>query len=96
MAAMLRRRHQRSDGGHHHETWEGSGYSRELMSDRLPIIGRIVAVAHDAITTDRAYRKALPSIIACGEVERRRGAGELIRVARPMPLISLANRRPWR
>jgi HD-GYP domain-containing protein (c-di-GMP phosphodiesterase class II) len=44
--------------------------------DRIPTIGRIVAVAdaYDAMTTDRAYRKALPHIIACGEMERCSGA----------------------
>ena len=38
-------------------------------------IGRIVAVAdaYDAMTTDRAYRKALPHVIACGEMERCSG-----------------------
>ena len=56
----------------HHEAWDGSGYPQGLISDRIPLIGRIVAVAdaYDAMTTDRAYRKALPHIIACGEMER--------------------------
>ena len=29
-----------------------------------------VADAYDAMTTDRAYRQALPHVIACGELER--------------------------
>jgi response regulator RpfG family c-di-GMP phosphodiesterase len=59
----------------HHEAWDGSGYPQGLRSDRIPTIGRIVAVAdaYDAMTTDRAYRKALPHIIACGEMERCSG-----------------------
>lgn len=56
----------------HHEAWDGSGYPQGLTADRIPLIGRIVAVAdaYDAMTTDRAYRKALPHVIACGEMER--------------------------
>jgi HD-GYP domain-containing protein (c-di-GMP phosphodiesterase class II) len=32
-----------------------------------------VADAYDAMTTDRAYRKALPHVIASGEMERLSG-----------------------
>ncbi|HVZ74551.1 MAG TPA: HD domain-containing phosphohydrolase [Polyangia bacterium] len=60
----------------HHEAWDGSGYPQGLMADNIPLIGRIVAVAdaYDAMTSDRAYRKALPHEIACGEIERCTGA----------------------
>jgi HD-GYP domain-containing protein (c-di-GMP phosphodiesterase class II) len=46
------------------------------MGDHIPLIGRIVAIAdaYDAMTSDRAYRKALPHDIACGEIERCIGA----------------------
>jgi response regulator RpfG family c-di-GMP phosphodiesterase len=59
----------------HHEAWDGSGYPQGLMSDSIPLIGRIVAVAdaYDAMTSDRAYRKALPHEVACGELERCSG-----------------------
>ena len=55
-----------------HEAWDGSGYPQGLMADHIPLIGRIVAIAdaYDAMTSDRAYRKALPHEIACGELER--------------------------
>ncbi len=60
----------------HHEAWDGSGYPQGLVGDHIPLIGRIVAVAdaYDAMTSDRAYRKALPHEIACGELERCTGA----------------------
>jgi response regulator RpfG family c-di-GMP phosphodiesterase len=56
----------------HHEAWDGSGYPQGLMSHNIPLSGRIVAIAdaYDAMTSDRAYRKALPHDIACGELER--------------------------
>jgi response regulator RpfG family c-di-GMP phosphodiesterase len=56
----------------HHEAWDGSGYPQGLMGDNIPLIGRVVAIAdaYDAMTSDRAYRKALPHEIACGELER--------------------------
>jgi HD-GYP domain-containing protein (c-di-GMP phosphodiesterase class II) len=60
----------------HHEAWDGSGYPQGLMGDSIPLVGRIVAIAdaYDAMTSDRAYRKALPHEIACGEIERCMGA----------------------
>jgi response regulator RpfG family c-di-GMP phosphodiesterase len=56
----------------HHEAWDGSGYPQGLLGQNIPVVGRIVAVAdaYDAMTSDRAYRKALPHEIACGELER--------------------------
>jgi HD-GYP domain-containing protein (c-di-GMP phosphodiesterase class II) len=56
-----------------------------VSSGRIPTIGRIVAVAdaYDAMTTDRAYRKDLPHVIACGEMERCSGTQfdpEIVRV----------------
>jgi HD-GYP domain-containing protein (c-di-GMP phosphodiesterase class II) len=69
----------------HHEAWDGSGYPQGLRADGIPLIGRIVAVAdaYDAMTTDRAYRQALPHVIACGELERCSGTQfdpEIVRV----------------
>ncbi|HEX3903990.1 MAG TPA: HD domain-containing phosphohydrolase [Polyangia bacterium] len=60
----------------HHEAWDGSGYPQGLIGDHIPLIGRVVAVAdaYDAMTSDRAYRKALPHEIACGELERCTGS----------------------
>ncbi len=69
----------------HHEAWDGSGYPQGLRADGIPLIGRIIAVAdaYDAMTTDRAYRQALPHVIACGELERCSGTQfdpEIVRI----------------
>ena len=55
----------------HHEQFDGGGYPRGLARQDIPVLGRVVAVAdaYDAMTSDRAYRKALPHDIACGELE---------------------------
>ena len=59
----------------HHEWWDGGGYPRGLSGHNIPIIGRIVAIAdaYDAMTSDRAYRRALPHDVAVGEIERCAG-----------------------
>ncbi len=45
----------------HHERWDGTGYVDGLAGEDIPLIARIVAVADSfsAMTTSRAYRKAL-------------------------------------
>ncbi len=45
---------------HHHERYDGTGYPKHLHGTQIPLIARIIAVADtfDAITSDRAYRKA--------------------------------------
>ncbi len=60
----------------HHENWDGSGYPQGLMGDNIPLLGRIVAIAdtYDAMTSDRAYRRALPHSVAVSELERCAGA----------------------
>jgi putative two-component system response regulator len=62
---------------HHHERWDGKGYPAGLAGDRIPLSGRIVAVADawDALTTDRPYRRALTTEAAVAELSR--GAGTL-------------------
>jgi HD-GYP domain-containing protein (c-di-GMP phosphodiesterase class II) len=45
----------------HHEKLGGGGYPKGLSGDQIHLLGRIVAVidVYDALTTERAYRKAL-------------------------------------
>ena len=59
----------------HHEWWDGGGYPRGLSGQNIPLVGRIVAIAdaYDAMTSDRAYRRALSHEVAIGEIERCSG-----------------------
>jgi response regulator RpfG family c-di-GMP phosphodiesterase len=59
----------------HHERWDGKGYPLGLRGTEIPLIARIIAVAdaYDAMTSNRAYRRALPQDVAVGEIERCAG-----------------------
>lgn len=59
----------------HHERFDGKGYPRGLTGENTPLGARIfnVADAFDAMTTDRPYRKALPTAEAREEVLRNSG-----------------------
>jgi HD-GYP domain-containing protein (c-di-GMP phosphodiesterase class II) len=60
----------------HHERWDGRGYPLGLASQDIPLIARIIAVAdtYDAMTSDRAYRRALPHEVTVNEIERCSGS----------------------
>jgi putative two-component system response regulator len=51
---------------HHHEKWDGSGYPDGLKGENIPVTARVLQIVdvYDALTTDRPYRRALPSIQA--------------------------------
>jgi response regulator RpfG family c-di-GMP phosphodiesterase len=61
----------------HHERFDGSGYPQKMKGDEIPFGARIFAVAdtHDAMTSDRPYRAALPLQAARDVIER--GSGTL-------------------
>ena len=61
--------------GCHHERFDGTGYPRSLRGEKIPVLGRVIAIAdaYAAMCLDRPYRKALSlaEIVA----ELRGGAG---------------------
>ncbi|MGQ5711370.1 HD-GYP domain-containing protein [Desulforudis sp. DRI-14] len=60
---------------HHHERYDGKGYPTGLKGQSIPLGSRVLAVAdaHDAMTTDRPYRRALSQEQALSELERHKG-----------------------
>jgi putative two-component system response regulator len=60
----------------HHERWNGLGYPNGLSGNRIPLEGRIVAVADvfDALTHRRPYKEAWPIEEALAEIKRQSGA----------------------
>ena len=59
----------------HHERYDGGGYPNELRGEKIPLLGRILAVAdaYSAMVSDRPYRKALSCEAA--EAELIAGSG---------------------
>jgi response regulator RpfG family c-di-GMP phosphodiesterase len=59
----------------HHERWDGKGYPVGLSGEEIPLMARILAVAdsYDAMTSNRAYRKALTHRVAIEELKRCAG-----------------------
>jgi response regulator RpfG family c-di-GMP phosphodiesterase len=60
---------------HHHERFDGKGYPSRLAGKNIPLASRIMTIADtfDAMTSTRAYRKALPVSDAIAEVRRCSG-----------------------
>jgi putative nucleotidyltransferase with HDIG domain len=60
----------------HHERWDGLGYPHGLHGDATPLLARLVHVAdaYDAMTSARAYRRALPHWRAIAELRRCAGS----------------------
>jgi PAS domain S-box-containing protein/putative nucleotidyltransferase with HDIG domain len=59
----------------HHEWWNGSGYPKGLAGERIPLVGRVVAVADvfDALTHERPYMPAWSVKQAIARIERSSG-----------------------
>ena len=69
-------RHARDIALTHHEKWNGRGYPQGLSEEKIPLSGRLMAVAdvYDALISKRVYKPALPhdkavEIIAEGKGE---------------------------
>ena len=58
-----------------HERWDGTGYPDKLTGAEIPLGARIIAVcdAYEAMTTDRAYRRALSAEAATQELRASAG-----------------------
>jgi len=74
---------------HHQERWDGSGYPGAQAGDDIPIGAQIVGICdvYDVLTSDRAYRPALPSDIA-----RRTIEGGIDRLWNPMVAEAFLNK----
>jgi HD-GYP domain-containing protein (c-di-GMP phosphodiesterase class II) len=59
----------------HHERWDGGGYPDGLAGTAIPLEARIIAACDcwNAMTTDRAYRPALPAVEAARELHVNAG-----------------------
>jgi len=59
----------------HHERWDGKGYPQGLSGKEIPLVSRIISIvdAYDAMTQDRAYRKAMPKEEAIAEIIKNAG-----------------------
>ena len=60
----------------HHEHFDGSGYPNGLAGDKIPLAGRIVALAdvYDALTSRRVYKKAFDHEIARSMIVEESGS----------------------
>ena len=58
-----------------HERWDGTGYPQGIKGEAIPLLSRIVSIvdASDAMTQDRAYRKAMPEEKAAREIKENAG-----------------------
>lgn len=60
----------------HHERFDGKGYPLGMRGKEIPLMARIISVAdtYDAMTSNRAYRRALPHEVSINEIRRCRGS----------------------
>lgn len=59
----------------HHEKFDGTGYPKGLTGEKIPLAARICAIADvfDALTSERAYKKAWTIGQAVEELDRQSG-----------------------
>jgi putative two-component system response regulator len=61
--------------GSHHERWDGTGYPNRLAGDRIPVAGRVVAVADvfDILVHERPWKQEWTVEDAAEEIRRSAG-----------------------
>ncbi|MBI5232060.1 MAG: GAF domain-containing protein [Coriobacteriales bacterium] len=61
---------------HHHEHYDGTGYTAGVAGERIPLGARILSIADAwvAMTSERPYRRALNSEQAIAELEDKAGS----------------------
>jgi putative two-component system response regulator len=61
--------------GAHHEKWDGTGYPFGLKGEKIPLEGRLMAIAdvYDALISVRPYKKAFTHEEACQIIEKESG-----------------------
>jgi PAS domain-containing protein len=81
--------------GYHHERWDGKGYPRGIAGERIPLAGRIVAIADvfDVITSARSYKEPATATEAREELTRCAGEQFDPRLVRAFVNISLGRMR---
>lgn len=82
-----------------HEHWDGSGYPDGKKGEEIPLESRIILAvdAFHAMTSDRPYRKRLPTAEACRRIEKGSGVEfdpqvvkALLRLMEVRPELALA------
>ena len=60
---------------YHHERYDGRGYPEGIAGESIPEEARLLGVADclDAMTSDRPYRKGLPTEVAMAEIQMMAG-----------------------
>ncbi|HEY8103611.1 MAG TPA: HD domain-containing phosphohydrolase, partial [Gaiellaceae bacterium] len=81
--------------GYHHEHWDGKGYPRGIAGEKIPLGGRIVAIAdvYDVITSARSYKEPASPTEARAELTRCAGTQFDPRLVRAFVNISLGRMR---
>jgi diguanylate cyclase (GGDEF)-like protein/putative nucleotidyltransferase with HDIG domain len=59
----------------HHERWDGNGYPNGLAGEKIPLLGRVMAIADafSAMTLDRPYRSGMEPDYALSQIEAGSG-----------------------
>ena len=60
----------------HHERWDGTGYPNGLKGEEIPLYARMLTIAdvYDALTSNRAYKKAFSHQVAMGIILEGKGS----------------------